>query len=63
MRGTAPITEPPAADYDLLSRGGAPLVPEASMGIDGSQKQMPNEANEVTLLIKSILRDVWISTL
>lgn len=37
---------------DLVSWDNALLAPVASMGIDGSQQQAPNEANEVTLLMK-----------
>ncbi|CAM2110785.1 unnamed protein product [Caretta caretta] len=49
--------KPPVVHDDLVSSADALLAPEDSMEIDGSQQQVPNEANEVTLPLKLVLEE------
>ncbi|XP_044864773.1 uncharacterized protein LOC123365851 isoform X2 [Mauremys mutica] len=49
--------KPPVVHDGLVSHTGALLAPEDSMEIHGSQQQVPNETNEVTLLMKLVLEE------
>ncbi|EMP38185.1 hypothetical protein UY3_04617 [Chelonia mydas] len=50
--------EPTVVHDDPVTRNGALLAPESSMGTDGNQQQALNESRKVTLLLKLVPEEV-----
>lgn len=56
---TAPSTEPTGVHDDLVRQDGDLMTPKSRMGMNGSQKQMVDEATKLTPVIKPVPKEAF----